>query len=91
MSSLTATPAWCDAAGHHAATAGITLEELFAADPQRAARFTRSAAGITVDQSRTHLTPAALESMVALAHQEDVLGWRDRMLAGEAINSTEGR
>ena len=91
MSSLTATPAWREAAGHYEATAGITLEELFAADPERAARFTRSAAGITIDQSKTHLTPAALGSMFELAYQEDVLGWRDRMLAGETINSTEGR
>jgi glucose-6-phosphate isomerase len=91
VTSLTATPAWRDAAGHHEATAGITLEELFAADPDRAARFTRSAAGITVDQSRTHLTPAALASLFELARQEDVLGWRDRMRAGECINHTEER
>ena len=91
MSSLTGTPAWRDAAGHHEATAGIALEELFAADPERAARFTRSAAGITIDQSKTHLTPAAMASMFDLAHQEDVLGWRDRMLAGERINFTEDR
>lgn len=91
MGRLTQSPAWRALAERYAAHAGITLVELFAADPGRGARFTRELGGITVDASKTHLTPTILDSLLELAAQEDVAGWRDRMLAGERINHTEGR
>lgn len=91
MTALTASPAWRAVAERHAAAAGVTLGELFAADAERAARFTRSAAGITLDAAKTHLTPAALAALFDLARQQEVFGWRDRMLAGERINHTEDR
>ncbi|MDZ7747588.1 MAG: glucose-6-phosphate isomerase [Halofilum sp. (in: g-proteobacteria)] len=72
-------------------TPASALTELFAADPQRAVRYTRSAAGLALDASKTHLTPSVFEALLGLARQQDVLGWRDRMFAGEAINHTEGR
>jgi glucose-6-phosphate isomerase len=91
VTALTHSPAWQAVARHREATAGTTLHELFAADPQRAERFTRTAAGITLDAGKTHLTPASFEALVDLARQEDVFGWQQRMFAGEAINNTEGR
>lgn len=91
MSRLTASPAWRAVAARHAATDGITLTELFATDPGRVERLTHEVAGITVDSSKTHLTPSIEESLLALAAQEDVPGWRDRMLAGERVNHTEQR
>ena len=91
MSRLTQSPAWRAVAARHAATDGITLTELFAADPGRAERLTHEVGGITCDSSKTHLTPSIEESLLALAAQEDVLGWRDRMFAGERVNHTEQR
>ena len=91
MSRLTDSPAWQEVAEHHRATRDITLTELFAADPDRAARFTHRAAGITMDLSKNHLTPSARGALTGLARQQDVSGWRDRMFAGEAVNATEAR
>lgn len=91
MGRLTGSTAWRALAAHHAAHAGITLTELFAADPGRGARFTRTLAGVTVDASKTHLTPTILDGLLELAEQQDVAGWRDRMLAGERVNRTEDR
>ncbi len=91
MSALTGSPAWHEVAEHHRATRATTLTELFAADARRAERFTFRAAGVTLDLSKTHLTPSAHAALVGLARQQDVFGWRDRMFAGEAVNATEGR
>ena len=91
MSELTESPAWREVAAHHRATAGTTLTELFAADPARVERFTFQDAGLTLDLSKTHITPGAHAALIGLARQEDVLGWRDRMFAGEAVNFTENR
>ena len=91
MSVLTDSPAWQAVATHHASTANVTLQELFAADPQRVSRFSDEIAGITVDAAKTHLTPSVLDDLLALADQQQVLPWRDRMFAGERVNHTENR
>lgn len=91
MSRLTESPAWRALAERYEATADITLAELFAADPERTSRFTSELGGIVVDASKTHLTPSIHEDLLALAGQEDVPGWRDRMFAGERINRSEQR
>jgi len=88
---LTDSPAWRKLGERFAATRGITLTELFAADPDRTERLTDTVAGVTVDAARTHLTPSIQQDLLALAEQEDVLGWRDRMFAGERVNHTENR
>ena len=91
MSALTGSPAWRAVADRYAAHAGIRIPELFAADPDRPRRYTRGVDGVLVDASKTHLTPSVFDSLVALARQQDVAGWRDRMFAGDRVNHTEGR
>src|SRR5262245_54404526 len=68
-----------------------TLASLFAQDSQRAARFTKSAAGLTLDVSRQRIDAAAIETMAAVTAERDVAGWRARMFAGEIVNTTEKR
>lgn len=91
MTRLTQSPAWRDVAARRAASADVTLTELFAADPGRTDRLTARLGGVTVDASKTHLTPSIEESLLGLAEQESVLAWRDRMFAGERVNHTEDR
>jgi glucose-6-phosphate isomerase len=67
------------------------IRALFAADPGRAARFTRTACGIRLDLSKTSMSPQVAEALLALARARDVFGFRDRMFAGEAVNGTERR
>jgi glucose-6-phosphate isomerase len=86
---LTQTPAWQALAQAHRAHAGITLTELFAAEAQRPERYSFALPGLTLDASKTHLTPTVRDRLLELAEQENVLGWRDRLFAGERINTTE--
>ena len=81
-----------DALGAHAARLrSTTLRALFAADPDRFARFTASAAGIMADFSKEKLDAEALAALLALARAAGVEARRDAMLRGDAINETEGR
>ncbi len=64
---------------------------LFAADPQRFTRFSRSADGLLLDFSKTAVSDAVLAALLALARAADVPGQRDAMARGDMVNATEGR
>lgn len=91
-------PASVDLSGHWAALDAeldrvepLRMADLFAADPERAARMTASAAGLTLDYSKNRIDARALNHLLDLARAAGVPAWRDAMFAGEAINVTEGR
>ncbi|WP_115717688.1 glucose-6-phosphate isomerase [Gallaecimonas mangrovi] len=67
------------------------LKSLFAADPARAERFCLSAAGLTLDYSKNHLTDATLALFAKLADEAHLTDRIEEMFAGKAINHTEGR
>ncbi len=68
-----------------------TLGALFAADPDRLARFTVEEAGIRFDFSKTHLDERLLGGFARLAERAGLAGRRDAMFAAEIVNPTEGR
>ena len=74
-----------------ATVGGRHLRELFADDPQRAERMTVAACGWRLDYSKNRVTDATLAALRDLAAACGVEGLRDRMLAGERINTTEDR
>ena len=67
------------------------LRAAFAQDPDRASRFTRTAADLYVDLSKNLLDDEILAALVELAEQVGVPQRRDAMFAGERINVTENR
>ena len=68
------------------------LLELFAQDPQRAQRFFLTAGSdFFVDYSKNLVTEDTMTALFQLARQTGVETLRDRMFAGEPINSTERR
>jgi glucose-6-phosphate isomerase len=91
MSKLTQSPAWAALAAHHGRMSSVHMRELFAQDPDRFTKLSHEAAGVFVDFSKHRITDETLSLLFALAKQQDVEGWRDRMFAGEKINGTEGR
>ncbi|MCX5742995.1 MAG: glucose-6-phosphate isomerase, partial [Proteobacteria bacterium] len=91
LGNVTGSEAWRALARHQDAMAGTHMRELFAADPQRFPTMTREACGVFVDYSKHRATSETLELLLALAKQQDVEAWRDKMFAGEPINGTEGR
>ncbi|ALL12038.1 glucose-6-phosphate isomerase [Caulobacter henricii] len=67
------------------------IVEMFDAEPDRLANLTLDVAGLHIDLSKQAWDEAGLEAALDLAHAADVEGARARMLAGEAINSSESR
>jgi glucose-6-phosphate isomerase len=91
MAPITTLPEW-DALDEHAASLDrVHLRELFAGDPTRAERLTCEAAGWYVDFSKHRATDETLRLLEALARARDVPGRLAAQLAGEAVNTTEGR
>lgn len=69
----------------------IALAELFARDPDRTRRMSASAAGLRLDLSRERLDDEALAVMLRWADASGIAQARDAMVAGAAINRSEGR
>ncbi|MGD9602727.1 MAG: glucose-6-phosphate isomerase [Gammaproteobacteria bacterium] len=67
------------------------VDEAFAADPQRAARFTREAAGLVLDFSKNRLDAPTLGALCALADAHAVRARIDELFAGIPLNRTEQR
>jgi glucose-6-phosphate isomerase len=85
------TPIWGDIAAHESRLSAVHTRDLFESDPNRAARFTRTAVGLSMDFSRQRIDQEALYKLYALA---DVMQLHDRiegMFNGERINRTEDR
>lgn len=68
-----------------------TIRPLFAADPDRFARYSRQAGDILLDVSKTALSDEVLAALLALAEARDVAGFRARLFGGATVNATEGR
>ena len=83
-------PAWAQLQ-HHQAVVDGDIRAAFGRDPQRAQRFSLSAAGVQVDFSKNPIHTETEELLQALAEQCGVAPWRDAMFAGEPINTTEDR
>ncbi|WP_426959589.1 glucose-6-phosphate isomerase [Muricoccus radiodurans] len=67
------------------------IRPLFDADPDRAGRFTHTACDLRVDLSKTSVTDAVRDALLALARARGVLAARDAMAEGERVNATEDR
>jgi len=91
MPPLTSSPAWKALQDHHAAMASIRMRELFARDPDRFSRYSLRIGNLLIDFAKHIVTDETVQHLVALARQEEVELWRDRMFRGEKINFTEGR
>lgn len=91
MTSLHDTASWRQLQEHHTRLAAVRLGELFAAESDRGRRLAAAAAGIYADYSKHRVTDETLGLLVALARERDLERWRDRMFAGEPVNTTENR
>ncbi|KAF9479876.1 glucose-6-phosphate isomerase [Pholiota conissans] len=76
----------------------IVLRDLFAQDPKRFAKFSReynSTSGpdvtMLVDLSKNLITEPVLTTLLALVKEAKVEEFRDKMFAGEHINTSEDR
>ncbi|WP_164700330.1 glucose-6-phosphate isomerase [Modestobacter sp. KNN46-3] len=88
---ITTTDEWAALAEHHRAVGARTLRELFAEDPERAARLTGTAGDLHVDLAKHRVTDETLQLLVALAERAGVPERIAAMFRGGHINTTEDR
>ena len=86
----TTTPAW-EKLSELAAGLQPDLRGWFAADPERAERFSFTAAELFVDLSKNLIDDDVLAALVELGEQVGLERRRDAMFAGERVNVTEKR
>ena len=91
MSILTQSPAWIALQAHQPEMANQHLRDLFEKDPQRFDKFSLSFNDILLDYSKQAIKDDTVELLLALARQQKMEEWIDRMFSGGKINSTENR
>ena len=67
------------------------IRALFAADPDRARRFSATFEDLTLDFSKSAIDGEALVALLDLAHAADLDAFRARLFNGDVVNPTEGR
>jgi len=85
------TPAWQALASQFERFQNVHMRDLFKQEPNRAATYTESACGFTLDYSKNRIDQAVLGALFDLAREAQVEQKRDAMFAGEVINTTEQR
>ncbi|MGH8723616.1 MAG: glucose-6-phosphate isomerase [Burkholderiales bacterium] len=84
-------PSWAKLAQHAESWRTGHLRELFAGDAARGRQFVAEAPGVRLDYSRQRLGAMTLRLLAHLAAERGFAEWREALLAGSAINSTENR
>lgn len=82
---------WKALQAHAKILAGTHMRDMFRAEPKRFKAFHISVKGLVFDYSRNFVTPETMELLTDMAKAADIAGWRDKMFAGEKINTTENR
>ena len=83
--------AWSRLAVLAARPAAGDIRALFAADPDRAARYTATLDDLALDWSKTAIDAAARAALFALAGAAGLDGFRARLFGGQMVNQSEGR
>jgi len=91
MTRLTDLPAWHALENHHTSLGTLNLRSMFAEHPERFSQLSLRQDDLLLDYSKNLVTGETMRLLADLARAVDVEGWRDRMFAGEAINTTEKR
>ena len=73
------------------AAKGTTIKQLFAADPERAAKYTLTAAGWTLDYSKNRVDKNVMKALLKLAEASNLKTEIEKMFTGRKINETENR
>jgi glucose-6-phosphate isomerase len=87
----TQTKAWQQLTEHFSKMQEVQMKDLFAADPQRFAQFSRGFEDVLVDYSKNIITADTLKTLLQLAEECGLKAAIEAMYSGEKINATEGR
>ena len=87
----TQTEEWKAIHAHYRQVKNLHLRDLFAAEPDRAERFTVETAGLYLDYSKNRITADTMALLIALARRSGLTERIEAMFRGDKINVTEGR
>ena len=87
----TQTTAWKELQVHFDDMQHRHMKDLFAQDPQRFARFSRTVDGLLVDFSKNIITQETLDLLYELARECHLEEAREQLFTGVPINQTEDR
>ena len=79
MSTLTLSNAWLALQDHQSVMAQQHLHELFTKDPKRFNKFSLKFNDILMDYSKHPICPETISLLLALARQQELEGWIDRL------------
>jgi len=91
MAHPTQLPAWHALETHARAIEGEHMRDLFDRDPTRFDSFSLRLDDLLLDYSKNLVIHQTMALLGDLAAQAGLAGWRDRLFAGDKINSTEHR
>lgn len=91
MERIRHTQAWSTLESLSAGVKRQHMRDWFAADKNRASKYTTNACGITLDYSKNRVTEEVLKALFELAEQRQVKKKINAMFAGDLINTTEHR
>ena len=83
--------AWAQLSTHAESWKSVHLRELFANDVARSVQFAAGAPGVRLDYSRQRIGAMTLRLLSHLAAERGLPEWREALLTGKRINSTEDR
>ena len=84
-------PSWQELGAHAESWSSVHVRELFANDVARAVQFVAEAPGVRYDYSRQRMGAMTLRLLARLAGERGLAEWRDALLSGKPVNSTENR
>ena len=88
---LTDLNAWKELEKNYADVRGMTMRDMFAADPNRFEEFSVSLNNLLLDYSKNRITAETMDLLIKLAREAGVEKAREAMFSGEKINITENR
>jgi len=88
---FTGTTAFAKLKEHFLTMSGEKMSDLFAADPERASKYTLFLEDICFDYSKNRINATTMELLLQLAEECGVKQAIEAMFSGEKINETEGR
>jgi len=91
MTSTAHSPEWNRLVAHAHTMGTVHMRDLFAHDPARFGRFSVREGDLLLDFSKNRIDTETLDLLMDLARASNLESWRQRMFAGERINTTENR
>src|SRR5690606_35795618 len=86
---LTNSPAWQALLAHAQKQRAVSIADLFAQDENRLSYTRLQLESLTLDFSKTRISQETQKLLHAFAEQQQLSMWRDHMMQGEKINTTE--